>query len=259
MGTGKFLKHEPCPRCGSRNNIAVFTDGKWCFGCGYHIPGYKGMSTKDLKEQLKYEENKKKNDYITLPSDYRTDIPLLALEWLKKYQLTNEEIRDFRIGWSEQHESNNTVVAWPALIFPAFDLWNNLLVFQRRTFGQTELPKYYTKGSPESVLWSVAPRNNPTSLIVCVEDFISAVRIGRQFSCTPLWGSFLSLMRIKELSDRYENLVVWLDWNKTIYAAQYRIKAEPYFKKVVVIATEKDPKEYHDNEIKQRINSTGMG
>jgi twinkle protein len=32
----EFLRHEPCPECGSRNNLARYTDGHaWCFGCGY--------------------------------------------------------------------------------------------------------------------------------------------------------------------------------------------------------------------------------
>jgi twinkle protein len=31
-----FLKHAPCPRCGSRDNLAVYEDNEHCFGCGYH-------------------------------------------------------------------------------------------------------------------------------------------------------------------------------------------------------------------------------
>ncbi len=35
---GEFVRHEPCNKCGSRNNLAVYSDGsKYCFtpGCGY--------------------------------------------------------------------------------------------------------------------------------------------------------------------------------------------------------------------------------
>ncbi len=32
-----FLKHEPCPKCGSRDNLARFDDGHgYCFGCQYY-------------------------------------------------------------------------------------------------------------------------------------------------------------------------------------------------------------------------------
>ena len=32
----KFLKHEACPECKSKNNLARYDDGHaTCFGCGY--------------------------------------------------------------------------------------------------------------------------------------------------------------------------------------------------------------------------------
>jgi twinkle protein len=32
-----FLQKEPCPSCGSRDNLARYTDGHaWCFGCGHY-------------------------------------------------------------------------------------------------------------------------------------------------------------------------------------------------------------------------------
>jgi len=35
----EFIKHEPCPQCQSRNNLARYSDGHgWCFGCGYREP-----------------------------------------------------------------------------------------------------------------------------------------------------------------------------------------------------------------------------
>lgn len=34
-----FLRKEPCPECGSRDNLARYTDGHgYCFGCGYREP-----------------------------------------------------------------------------------------------------------------------------------------------------------------------------------------------------------------------------
>ena len=35
--TSEFVSHEPCPQCGSKDNLARYTDGHgWCFGCGYY-------------------------------------------------------------------------------------------------------------------------------------------------------------------------------------------------------------------------------
>jgi twinkle protein len=33
---GTFLRHEPCPMCGSRDNLGRYTDHAYCFGCGYY-------------------------------------------------------------------------------------------------------------------------------------------------------------------------------------------------------------------------------
>jgi len=38
--TSDFLGHEPCPSCGSKDNLARYSDGHgFCFGCNYFDPG----------------------------------------------------------------------------------------------------------------------------------------------------------------------------------------------------------------------------
>ena len=35
---GNFVRHAPCPRCGSKDNLAVYEDGScFCFGCSYTV------------------------------------------------------------------------------------------------------------------------------------------------------------------------------------------------------------------------------
>jgi len=35
-----FIRHEPCPSCGSRDNLARYNDGHgYCFGCHYREHG----------------------------------------------------------------------------------------------------------------------------------------------------------------------------------------------------------------------------
>ena len=37
--SSEFLRHEPCPKCGSSDNLARYTDGHaYCFGCSYYEP-----------------------------------------------------------------------------------------------------------------------------------------------------------------------------------------------------------------------------
>ena len=34
-----FVRHEPCPNCNSRDNLARYSDGHaYCFGCEYREP-----------------------------------------------------------------------------------------------------------------------------------------------------------------------------------------------------------------------------
>src|SRR3954464_1138554 len=34
------IRHEPCPACGSRDNLGRYSDGHGhCFGCGHYDPG----------------------------------------------------------------------------------------------------------------------------------------------------------------------------------------------------------------------------
>lgn len=243
---GQFKEHLPCPRCGSRDNLGVWTDGSWCFGCGLTIPGYRGMSTEDLKKQIDYNDKKeKKKCVVYLPTDFTLSIPQAPLEWLKKYGITDNERLAYKIGWSEDERS---------LVFPAFDLYANLLLVQLRGFPEKS---FYTRGFPESVVWTAAPAGstdlpNGRSISV-VEDFISAIRVGRTMEATPLWGSQLSLNQVRRLSDRYEHLFLWLDYDKAGHAMKLRIKSLPYFKSVSVIVTEKDPKDYTDEYIAQTL------
>ena len=40
LGESEFTHHEPCPSCGSRDNLARYDDGHgYCFGCGYYEHG----------------------------------------------------------------------------------------------------------------------------------------------------------------------------------------------------------------------------
>lgn len=38
-----FVRHAPCPSCGSKDNLGIYSDGHgWCFGCGHYEKGEAG-------------------------------------------------------------------------------------------------------------------------------------------------------------------------------------------------------------------------
>ncbi|TPI67586.1 toprim domain-containing protein [Mesorhizobium sp. B3-1-3] len=63
----EFLRKEPCPNCGSRDNLARYTDGHaYCFGCRHYEPG-----DNDLTDQAEAAEPRT-TDFVPLgePSDW---------------------------------------------------------------------------------------------------------------------------------------------------------------------------------------------
>lgn len=63
-----FVRHEPCPECGSKDNVAVYRDkegheSKHCFGCGYTIKS-KNYSVTE-KEDMEEVEEVGTEDFIT--------------------------------------------------------------------------------------------------------------------------------------------------------------------------------------------------
>lgn len=252
MSNGEFLRHEPCPACGSRDNLGVWDDGhKWCFGCGYYVPGYKTQSLADLRQQIKEEEqeNNKKNA-VTLPADFTYNIPFGGpREWITQY-LTEAEIYQHRLGWSNVKQY---------LVFPVFDCHGNLLLWQGRYFGSDKKhPKYDTKGYPQTIYHCVGRHVDDGGLIVVVEDIPSAIVVGRVATALPLFGSQFTIKRIRKLADNYKRLALWLDADKQEYVIRAQFRAMPYFDKVAVITTRKDPKAYGQEQVSKYLLSRGV-
>jgi len=82
MGDGKFLKHEPCPECGSKDNLARYEDGHgFCFGCGHYEHGNSDVVVERVA--------KKPTDYGLL------DYEILPLT---KRKITEETCKHFQYG-----------------------------------------------------------------------------------------------------------------------------------------------------------------
>jgi len=56
---GEFVRHDPCPQCGSRDALAVYNTGTaWCFSCSTHIRDY------DTSEQRIGEANMTRDSFV---------------------------------------------------------------------------------------------------------------------------------------------------------------------------------------------------
>lgn len=249
------LRHEPCPKCGpiqdgSGDNLGVFDDGhKWCFACGYFVPSSGIISIQDVRARLSQKAQKNFQAPPALPSDHTYLIPIHAYTWLKQYDLTAAEINKHRIGWSSQYER---------IIFPVYDGEGNLLMWQGRYCPFPESPpekrsKYFTQGAAEHVLALFGHEGVKPDMVCLVEDFVSAIKVARICPSLCLFGSEVSLTRMKRVSLSFTHLILWLDYDKAAHSSKCVTKARPYFEKVSGIYTEKDPKAYSTEELKQWI------
>lgn len=238
---GIFVKHEPCPKCGSRDNLARYLDGSaWCFGCHHRERGDRIPIIDD-----KWLE--RKEDAIVLDDDLCSDFPVHVVSWLAKYDITVEEA--IKHGWKFAPKRNQ-------LVFIFRDEAGNPTVTQARNFWEGAKSKYFNQGSPEQILPIF---QGPGTLLVgrrlcIVEDAVSAAKIARQCDAMPCLGSYLPKRKQNALRLLgYEQLIVWLDADKLREARQIADQAKLLGFDTKVVYTELDPKEYSDTEIENAL------
>lgn len=235
-----FIRHEPCGNCGSRDNLARYSDGSaWCFGCGFFQPGKLSgwvIQTMDVEPSAE--------DAIELPPDYSIEYGSEAVSWAGKYGLNPLTLIRNGVYWSEYRKQ---------LIFPWWNkdsTPNKLLAYQARNF-RVGAPKYLTKGKLDEVLpiYHRAP-DKKTKKLCLVEDAISAIKIANM-TCDsmPCLTSTLSKEKQSRLSEMYDEIIVWLDGN--MYKSALEIADSLAFlgTETQVINTIPDPKAHSYQEI----------
>lgn len=244
---GRWIKHEGCLNCGSRDNVGVYDDGsKFCFGCHWYT---RPEGTDRLKEfaasrLLNAYEHHERGIGINLPTDYTLDIPGAHLVWLHQY-LNQWEILDHKIGYSPQYNR---------IIFPIYDRAMKLLLWTGRA-GEGLTPKYLTMGKRNEAL-DVVSSNVLSDRVVVVEDRVSAIRTSAVCSSVALFGSVMPLEWAVTLSKAFSGVVLWLDSDKRSEALKQALKLSPFFRHgVKVVFSKEDPKCYNDQEISKHLGS----
>jgi Zn ribbon nucleic-acid-binding protein len=244
--TSEFLYHTNCPNCGSRDNLGIYTDHKWCFGCGY----WEGEQ-KQVNRLLTQQKENNDNNNLGFPSDFDYHIPVDGVNWLQQYSITQREIHDNRFGWSQNGKLiRGELLFSPCLVFPVYDEYGNLLMWQARYFGENpRIPKYYTRGAKGCV--HLLGRSGP---LVLTEDLISAIKVSRVARAVPLWGSSANFDLLVRLSRLTDELIIWLDHDKAGKDAHRIVhRALQCIPKVRCIDTPLDPKCYDTEAIRGHL------
>lgn len=237
-----------CPRCKKNgrdtkgDNYITYDDGhSFCYGCGYY--GHPPKSLNNMSKKLYKWKTPTEKPYDFNEDDITFDIPAPALLWLNKYGVTERERLDNKIFYDHTKDY---------LCLPIFD-GERLVCTNSRYFGSNpEHPKYVTKGW-KSGHFKVFP--NPNRIFVLTEDYISALRVGRQYNAIPLLGASMPLELCLSLLARADCILVWLDPDKRDDCIKISNRISQY-KESSAILTEKDPKDYNDDEINQFIQGT---
>lgn len=118
----EFVKHEPCPQCNSRNNLARYSDGHaWCFGCQYREPPNgieNNTQAKEVSDMVQGEHqalNKRKINLDTTKffnyqvGQYNGQTVHIAPYYNDKYQIVAQHIRfpDKKFIWLGDIEKVN--------------------------------------------------------------------------------------------------------------------------------------------------------
>ena len=241
-----YVKHAPCPSCGSKDNLAIYADHEYCFGCShlvfYNYHNRRILDTKEVDTKL-----------VSLPDDISPSIPAIADLWIKKYDLTLRELHDNRVVWSEYRK---------LLIFPYFDEKGHLWGWQGRYFGDDpKHPKWTGKGAFKEQIKVYEKKDltdSTDSSIIIVEDIISTIKLSRIYNTTCIYGSFIDINKYIKIYKTYKpkSLYIWLDKDKEKESRLFSIQFNNLGIPCSVISTDLDPKEYNNDQIKEIVHAS---
>jgi hypothetical protein len=225
----KLLGFSRCPKCAERgndragNNFAEYAENFYCFACGY----FRSKRSIERVESF-YKPNTLTVDSVTLEG-VTDKLPEVAIKWLMRYQLTPDEIRQFK--WCDD-----------GLILVLTESY-----YQIRTFKEG-MPKYLSKGRKPFITFG-----NNLDGFVFVEDVLSAIKCGRVITASPILGTMPDKSILRGLQG-YKNIFLWLDKDATIKSLKTaKNMSEIICKPVKVVIGDKDPKAYTTAEIKDKL------
>ena len=251
-----------CPFCGGGNNtpcFATYSDGYKCFTCGKskHTDG----ATMAYRPMIKAS-----NTEIRLPEHTQniSEFSPSVLKWLYSYYVYDPLIRKYGIAYTQHTEfttERGIVYKGTGLLLPVFV--DNVLVFCQQRFFPDKM--FITKGDKTSPF--VIKCREKSDITVIVEDYISAIRLGEFVNVVCMFGTSLTYSGMQIIGSGTDRVLVWLDNDEAGHSGASLIssKLDKYLhtcakqrafavrepRTVEILKTDKQPKEYSDQELKQ--------
>ena len=266
MDVDQSVRRRECDNCvGMGNSQAVQVTRKadgfliYCFRCvkSYFIPD--GNASPSQVKTMYKQRTKKKFDskpvVVKLPEDFTEKLPPLALVDLYDYEVTDKDIKWFRVGWSNEHQR----IIFPLYKYGKFDSETGWAVKLTGWAGK-KLSSDDNKDKPK---WSIVRQRDTKHVrfiavpdgwmasshtIVLVEDPISAMRVSDAgFLTIALLTTYLpdEMITLLKRGPREDPA-----WDKAVkYMGKLGANGVPS----KVIHTNKDPKAYGQDRIYQEV------
>ena len=237
----KFLRYEPCPKCRENgrdrrgDNLAVYSDGGiHCYACGYHRNARLYLKT----EPEKYEQTS------ALPRDFTREVPAAGWKWLLQWGLPYSYWKTFT-GYSPSTERLILTHGEPIEYCVGRYIGTDA--------GQRKWRAWGDRLRTATILGDTA--TNPTKELIIVEDLISAHKVAQVVPCLPLFGTSLYPKAIAALRALKRPTTLWLDRDQyTLLAPKINRLQAVLNVPVRFVSTDKDPKAYSLDEIKEILN-----
>ena len=249
-GEQVHYNHPNCPSGrDSKRRLFIKRDGAKLLGYCHHC-GQSGSWSLGRQSYIRKRSKTKVVRNLYLPSDFTTNpdkCHVKANVWYNKYGITREEREHYNLGWSDK---------WKRAILPIYQ-HGELIAFQaRRLLDNDDGPKYLTRklqGHDRPFFTGGWGEHLAFDTMVMVEDILSAIKVGRQFTTTAILNAIISQdMVTGVLRYKPSRVVVWLDDdNPSVRQSQRLImrRIAPYADVQRVTGIGRDPKELNDDQV----------
>jgi hypothetical protein len=182
---------------------------------------------------------------IYLPPDIMfkiDDWPLPARVWVRKYQITDDEVQKFGLGYSPKLRR---------VILPIYNEKGLVLYQARKLFKEDEGSKYNTVMKKGEYIYGYITGEGRSDSCCIVEDLLSGIRVSRFTDVVVLLSTNLNNKVINILS-QYQEVRIFLDNDNTqvkLKQLQIQRRLELFVGNVRIIRSYKDPKEFDHIEL----------
>jgi hypothetical protein len=264
----RIARNLPCGRSvrvkccrGDRSQVISHTErgySTYCFRCGEDSKQFRSHGHRSLAERLQHKKELEQymhgGGVLEVPEDFTPNIPAAVLAWLLKAGVSYRLAQAYGIGWSPKLNR---------IVLPVWE-GDTLIAVQSRAVYAGQFPKYLNKSGgvhKSPLFWSNPAYSLPeysSNVLVITEDILSTIRVGRLFPAVSTLGTKLSIHRAVRSSIAQADMVlIWYDpdeaGTKGAQAAQKKLDLIGV--PCTIIKSDKDPKEYDNATIQQKVNS----